>query len=847
MAFSSSKVEAPQITGSLFGTASWAVSASWAPSNGASQGVAYQTAQSGTLFDVTIAYPGSGPAESRSIGGALQPGDVSVLYQQVVPMSSISESINMVYRLASTASIAPEMGGTGQPRSRMNGLGWVPILTYADMIAFTFLPAASSSVEGLIPGAIYHSGSATTGSIYYATNLQKYRVYKGLGNGGWQDLVQSSGGGAFPFTGSAAVSGTFQLDSTGSQANKFATSSMFGSQPIQASAAFGSNNEISASQAFAFGVGNKIAGVQSMAAGGGNLIGQYSGVSFAAGSSNLITASVIPGVGGGGAQVAMGYRATSSAVIATAIGTAVHAAGTSSFAQGGLYTRSGSLGGGNTEILASGGLALGGGSHAEGLYTTAIGVGSHAEGGGFIQPLSGSWSSLVGIQGGVAIGSGSHAEGRETTAIGNWSHTQGLDTVALGDYQLVAGQWNELIPSKSAFIVGDGTSDSARHNLLYASGGRVDISGSLYVNGSPVGGVAGNLQTITTAGNTTSASVLILSSFAQGTQVTASGNFSHAEGSLTLASQQFSHAEGRETTTFGFGSHAEGFETTTTTAGNYAHAEGQTSKAAGNYSHAEGNNTTSIGEASHAEGTSTQAIGRYSHAEGSITIAVADWSHAEGNSTTAIGGYSHAEGQNTRAIGANSHAEGQQSWASGSYSHCEGQLTTAAGTHSHTMGYSTVAVGSYSNAEGFDTIARGPYAHSEGANTDAWGTGSHAEGDNTTAVGDYSHTSGKHTIAGAGHQFVVGMFNQTSTESGSFIVGAGSSNGARKNVLFASGSVVQVTGSLLIQSASVNGEAVSNIGDTFTGTAKVTKMVTCTSAEYAAIGTKDPNTFYIVI
>jgi hypothetical protein len=24
-------------------------------------------------------------------------------------------------------------------------------------------------------------------------------------------------------------------------------------------------------------------------------------------------------------------------------------------------------------------------------------------------------------------------------------------------------------------------------------------------------------------------------------------------------------------------------------------------------------------------------------------------------------------------------------------------------------------------------------------------------------------------------------------------------------------------------------------------------MVTCTSAEYAAIGTKDPNTFYIVI
>jgi hypothetical protein len=543
------------ITGSLLGTASFAVSASWAPSNGgASQGVAYQTAESGTLFDVTKSYPGLGPAQTRSIGGALQPGDVNVLIQEF-PGTSQTESLQLVYKTSTRATRSISMGGTGFPTSRIEGNSWMQLMTF-DLIQFgTYLPAAiSSSVETAALGNSYHSSSAPSGALYYDAARGQYRVFKGLNQGGWQDLV----------------------------------------------------------------------------------------------------------TGGGG----------------------------------------------------------------------------------------------------------------------------------------------------------------------------------------------GNLQSVTTAGNSTTSSVLIFSSFAQGTEVTASGNFSHAEGSATLAVQQFSHAEGRETTTIGFGSHAEGFQTTATSTGNYAHAEGQSSKAAGNYSHAEGFLTTTIGESSHAEGTGTTAIGSYSHAEGSGTRAIGDWSHAEGNSTTAIGQYSHAEGQNTRAIGANSHAEGQQSWASGSYSHCEGVNTTAAGTHSHTLGFTTIAVGNYSNAEGNSTVARGPYSHAEGLDTVALGTGSHAEGDQTTASGSWSHAGGKWTIAGGNHQTVYGMFNQISDTSGSFIIGAGTSNGVRRNVFFASGSVVQVTGSLLIQSGSSitgSGEAVSNAGDIFTSTAKVTKMVTCTSAEYTAITTKDANTFYIII
>jgi hypothetical protein len=852
MAFSSSKVEAPQITGSLFGTASWAVSASWAPSNGgSSQGVAYQTAESGTLFDVTKSYPGLGPAQTRSIGGALQPGDVNVLIQEYFGTSQ-TESMNLVYKASTRATRSISMGGTGFPSSRMEGSGWAQVIT-SDLTQFgTYLPAAiSSSVETAVLGGSYHSSSAVSGALYYDAARGQYRVFKGLNQGGWQDLVTGgSSGGAFPFTGSAAVSGTFQLDGTGSQMNKFTAS--WNGQPLQAAAAFGANNEISASWAYAFGQTNKVAGPQSMAIGGLNFIGQNSGVSFAAGSSNLITASVVVGTGGG-AQVAMGYRVTSSAVLAIAIGTAVHAAGTSSFAQGGLYTRSGSLGGGNTEILASGGLALGGGSHAEGLYTTAIGVASHAEGGGFVQPLTGSWSSLVGIPGGIAIGSGSHAEGRETTAIGNWSHAegfknaaiglyshteganntatgvtshaeglqtsaigqnshtegelvkafgqgshaeghltttigeyshaegretttignwshaQGLDTVALGEYQFVAGQFNQLIPSSSAFIVGDGTSDSARKNLIYASGGRVDISGSLYINGTQVtsggggGGSVGTLQEVTTAGNQTSQSIVINGSLLHGNNPTILG--------------------------FGLAGHVEG--TDSFVAGFYAHAEGSGTTAKGNYSHAEGVGSKALGQGSHAEGFSSTAIGASSYTHGYLPVAHANYSRAEG-------------------------------WLTNAY-------------------------GEASRTEGFFCTTDGRFAHAEGDTTAAWGTGSHSEGLETKAQGNHSHAEGIGTIAISQGQHAQGQFNRVISGSGTVIIGNGTSNGSRSNLLFASGSQVQITGSLLIQSASVNGEAVSNIGDTYTSTQKVTKMVTCTSAEYAAIGTKDPNTFYIVI
>ena len=176
------------------------------------------------------------------------------------------------------------------------------------------------------------------------------------------------------------------------------------------------------------------------------------------------------------------------------------------------------------------------------------------------------------------------------------------------------------------------------------------------------------------------------------------------------------------------------------------------------------------------------AIGIYSHAEGYANASSGDYSHAEGEFTQATGNYSHAEGLSTNATGINSHAEGYLAIASGSYSHAEGENTKAVGEASH--------------AEGYFTLARGNYSHTEGDNTITLGSGSHAEGLGTVASGAYQHVQG---------QYNLGLSNQSA-----FIIGNGIDSANRSNLVFASGSTVQVTGSLEVTAGitgSLNGTA----------------------------------------
>ena len=233
---------------------------------------------------------------------------------------------------------------------------------------------------------------------------------------------------------------------------------------------------------------------------------------------------------------------------------------------------------------------------------------------------------------------------------------------------------------------------------------------------------------------------------------------------------------------------------------------GSGTSAIGNYSHAEGKDTRSVGGASHAEGLNTLASGIYSHTEGYLTTASADYAHAEGNNSKAIGLASHAEGVSTVSSATGSHAEGILSQAISDYSHAEGGSTMAMNAFAHAEGYGTNARGIGSHSEGQSTIALGSYSHTEGLQTYAIGNYSHAEGYLTTSSADYSHTTGIGTVANGTYQFVAGSHNLLSSNASAFIVGNGISNASRSNLVFASGSTFQVTGSVaLTQNLTVGG------------------------------------------
>lgn len=309
-------------------------------------------------------------------------------------------------------------------------------------------------------------------------------------------------------------------------------------------------------------------------------------------------------------------------------------------------------------------------------------------------------------------------------------------------------------------------------------------------------------------------------SFAVGAQTIASGSASHAEGFQTTASGNFSHSEGYLTYTTNNGSHAEGFQTSAVTSyshsegtntyalgsgshaegagsissGSTSHAEGWNTIAGGQNSHAEGSGTTSVGISSHAEGFGAISIGNYSHAEGSFTRSTNTGSHAEGSGTTASGTHSHAEGIATSATTQGAHAEGVLTLASDDGAHAEGYLTIASDVAAHSEGSGTTASAFYSHSEGVGTIASGNGSHSEGFGTIASGTYSHAEGRETKSIATYSHAAGRETIANGSYQSVIGQWNLTAVTESAFIIGNGTSDLNRSNLLFAANSGVTVYG-----------------------------------------------------
>jgi hypothetical protein len=134
--------------------------------------------------------------------------------------------------------------------------------------------------------------------------------------------------------------------------------------------------------------------------------------------------------------------------------------------------------------------------------------------------------------------------------------------------------------------------------------------------------------------------------------------------------------------------------------------------------------------------------------------------------------------------------------ATGQYSFAHGNTNIAEGISSQAHGRNTYALGSRSHAEGDNTEAFGINSHAEGFNTTASGSHSHAEGVNTRALKNGSHSAGFWTVADGLYQSVIGQYNISSSVQSAFILGNGSSDSTKSNLIFAAGNAVEITGSL---------------------------------------------------
>jgi len=188
------------------------------------------------------------------------------------------------------------------------------------------------------------------------------------------------------------------------------------------------------------------------------------------------------------------------------------------------------------------------------------------------------------------------------------------------------------------------------------------------------------------------------------------------------------------------------------------------------------------------------------------TVTNQELAFSYGIRTSATTSASTALNYETRASGIGSLAQGANTWASNTASHAEGAYTIASGVGSHAEGGYNIGSTIYSGG-----TASGRGSHAEGAFTIASGDGSHAEGYGTTSFGQYSHSEGKGSYARGNFQSVVGQFNSTGdTTEGAFMIGNGSDNVNRSNLLFAAGNEVNISGktktsTLQITSGATNG------------------------------------------
>ena len=147
--------------------------------------------------------------------------------------------------------------------------------------------------------------------------------------------------------------------------------------------------------------------------------------------------------------------------------------------------------------------------------------------------------------------------------------------------------------------------------------------------------------------------------------------------------------------------------------------------------------------------------------------------------------------------------------ASGLYSHAQGSSSKAQGDYSHAEGQGTFAVGPFSHAEGLGVEVYAAYSHGEGRGTGVYAEYAHAEGYSTIAYGTASHAGGAYTIASGSYQTVVGQYNKHNNTTDLFVIGNGSDDANRSDILNVSTSSIAMSSSVNISgSLTINGSLV---------------------------------------
>jgi len=441
----------------------------------------------------------------------------------------------------------------------------------------------------------------------------------------------------------------------------------------------------------------------------------------------------------------------------------------------------------------------------------AGGVGSHAEGyanGGTIQTGGdGAYAS------GCAEGSGSIIQ-----ASSNGAHASGYarngGIIEATDYSSFASGYAYNDDNYSGNTSAIQASSEASHASGYARNGSIIHADNA---GSHAEGYAGGNSTIQASSSGSHAEGYASS----GGTIEASSSGSHAEGyaysgGTIEATDYGAHAEGCSTENGKIkannkGAHAEGYA-----------SSGGTIEASGNGAHAEGCNTIASGFASHAEGigypgerhdvnncvlSSWKIFGLGSNCDSNIFIdekfekeeiyIIGSKFEYDGTIYTVTSANSNYQQENTHTIftNVNVKAEGGNEidisvLLGGEDNRRDGIVLSGV-----TMAEKENAIGAASHTENNLTVAEGDYSHAEGNETRAFGVGSHAEGCFSEATGDYSHAAGLGTVANNDHMTAIGKFNQYTglTPDVLFVIGNGTDNENRSNVLLVDGNTRKIT------------------------------------------------------